>query len=144
MKTRECFYNFCRYIELTFPAETVFKNGRIKIGAANKVPDRNILITDTGGVQNDWDELATRTVQIITRDVDVPGAYELSLQIFEEIQHRFGLELPAVTVGSVTYPLVDSAAILNTSYPQSLGADEKGLFEYSANYLIKFLKRTRG
>jgi hypothetical protein len=142
MANRNIFYNFCLYIENQFPAEIIFRNARIKIHPAKSVPARNILIRDTGGIQTGWSEFATKTVQIITRDKAAPKAYELSQEIFDEIQDRFGLILPVEIIDGVTYPEIQSAQITNTTMPQFIGADEHGWMEVSANYKIIYNRDT--
>lgn len=142
MANRNIFYNFCKYIEDEFPAELVFRNERIKISPAKSIPERNILVRDTGGVINPWSEWTVKSFQIITRDVDNPKAYELAQKLFDELHDRFGSILPADTVGGVVYPEIQISQISCTSMPQSIGSDERGLAEVSTNYKVIYNRDT--
>jgi hypothetical protein len=133
-------YQFCKYLESVFPAETIYRNVRGKIFPATKVPDRNILVKETGGTRQAWSGYTEATLQIITRDVDMPKARQLAQAVFEEIIERYGQVLPAETVDGVNFPAIHSAQISAIQEPQSIGADKNGKYEFSANYKIIYVR----
>jgi hypothetical protein len=133
-------YQFCKYLETEFPTETIYRNVRGIIFPATEVPARNILIKETGGTRQAWSGYTEATLQIITRDVDMPKARQLGQEVYEEIIERYGQVLPAETVDGVTFPAIHSAQISAINEPQSIGADKNGRYEFSANYKIIYVR----
>lgn len=130
------FYNLVEYLKTEFPTETIYSNGRRLISGQSVIPDRNVLVNESGGVEQPWTLYSEPELQIITRDSSVVGARALSMSIFEEITSRFGLILPAVTVDSIVYPAVQVAQIKAQQNPYYKGEDEEGRSEFANNYLI--------
>ncbi len=104
------------------------------------VPDRRVIVTETGGTEQPWYRYSEPTVQIKVRDTNNPGAHALAFNIFNEITSRFGLTLPAIVVGSTTYPAIQTAQIIAIQRPYCLGADDNGRIEYTTNYKITIVE----
>ena len=133
-------YNLVEYLSTEFPAETIYANERKVISPATQVPDRNVLVRETGGIEKRV--LTDPTFQIICRDKYSVKARELAYSIYNKLQSekkiggRFGLVLPAVTVGGVLYPAVQTYQISSLAIPQTLGEDAEGRAEFSMNFQI--------
>lgn len=131
-------YNLVKYIRDEFPLETIFANERIK--TATQIPDRCILITETGGQEKPV--LSIPTFQILVRDVDNVSTRKLAYEIYYKLQSesliggRFGLILPAVTVKGTLYPQIQTAQISALATPLSIGKDAEGRTEFSMNFQI--------
>lgn len=130
------FYNLAKYIKNVFPAETIYTNVISKRSVQDNVPDRIVLLRETGGGETPDFKFVRKTFQVITRDFDAPDARKLSWDIYEEITSRFGLVLPSVTVDTILYPEIQSAQITAINEPQSLGADDDGRMEFVTNYIV--------
>ena len=130
------FYNFVQYLRDQFPAETIYVSVRQKLATQESVPDRNILVRATGGINQPWFHFNQPTIQVITRDVDSPNALEMANNIFEDLQTRIGLLLPAITVNGILYPAVQTAQISAIQSPSIIGVDDNGRVEYTTNYQI--------
>jgi hypothetical protein len=133
-------YQLARYLKNQFPTECIYTNGRIKLSTQQEIPDRNVLIMETGGSEIPWIQRDEATVQILTRDADVTKSRKLAHNIFSDITSRFGLILPAVTVDGSAYPALQVSQISAIQLPYCLGADEAGLIEFTTNYHIFFVR----
>jgi len=129
-------YNFIQYLENEFPAELFYTNIRILISGQESIPDRNVLVKETGGLEKPWIKYVEKTVQIITRDIDTPSSRKLAWDIYQNVTSRFGLSLPAVAVDGVNYPEIQTCQISALQEPYCLGADESGRIEFTTNYKI--------
>lgn len=129
-------YNFVQYLKNQFPGETIFTNGVFVPAGDQAVPDRYILVTETGGPEQPWIQDVNKTVQIITRDAMAARARKLAWDIYEEITSRFGLILPLVIVDGVTYNEVETSQINAIQEPFYLGEDETSRPEFTTNYQI--------
>lgn len=133
-------YQFVKYLKTEFPTEVIYTNGRIKLAGQQEIPDRNVLVMESGGVEQAWIQRDIGTVQIITRDFDVIKSRKLAHDIFKKITSRFGLELPTVTVDGTVFPVLKVSQISAIQLPFCLGADESGRIEYTTNYQIYFTR----
>lgn len=129
-------YNFVELLKNQFPNEAIYTNGRVLLAGQQVIPDRNILVNETGGIERPWNRYRQATVQIITRDVDAVLSREMAYDVFNFITSRFGLILPTVTVNGNNFPEVKTAQISAIQLPFNLGHDEEGRIEYTTNYLI--------
>jgi hypothetical protein len=134
-------YNLVQYLKTELPTETIFANLYLKINPAVQLPDRLVLVRETGGTETAWFQFQSRSIQIIARDIDPVKARKLILDINDKINNKFGLILPAVTVDGTVYPAVETAQISINTLPQSVGFDPEGRSEFSVNYRI-LLKET--
>lgn len=132
-------WNLQRYLELVFPNEIFFVNMRYKQFPDSEVPDRCVLLTELTGNEGAWYKYTQAIVQIICRDIDQVKAKALTDILYNELHGRFGLELPAVIVGSITYPMVKTGQISSQTIPQSLGEDENGRSEFLFTMKIIFV-----
>jgi len=78
------------------------------------------------------------TIQILTRDVNIVEAKSIADAIYNLLHGKFGLTLPSVVVGSVTYDQIRSERIYGIQTPASIGLDDNGREEFSCNYEILF------
>lgn len=131
-------YNLVQHLKTEFPSETIFTNVEHKISGEVQIPDRRVLVRDTGGGDQPWARYVTYTVQILCRDFAPTQARDLADDIFTELHGRFGLQLPAVTVDGTTFPLLATAQIKAIQRPFSLGIDDNGRTEFTTNYQITF------
>lgn len=134
-------YNLAKYIETQFPTETIYRNTKTIQNV--QVPDRIIIIMETGGEKTNWFGWRIQTVQIITRDIDTPKAKKLAEDIYNEIHDRYGLVLPDETVDGDLYQGFQANQITAIALPQSLGFDENGRAEFTTNYQIYYRKEVR-
>ena len=128
--------NFVAYLRTQFPAETVYQDERKKLSGQTTIPARCILVLDNGGPEEPWIQDAQKMIQVITRDVDAVRARKLAWDIFEDATSRFGLILPAITVGGTVYPAVQVSQIAAVAQPYNMGQDADGRTEYTTNYQI--------
>jgi hypothetical protein len=129
-------YQLCAFLRTKFPTEIIYENGRVRLASQEEIPDRNILVTETGGVQQAWTGYKSQIAQIITRDIDQPKSRQLSYLIFAELNDRFGLILPTITVGGEVFPIITTAQINANGIPYYFGTDSNGLHEYLTNYRV--------
>lgn len=129
-------YNFVQYLRDQFPAEIIYVNIRQKLATQDNIPDRNILVRPTGGINQPWFHFNQPTVQIITRDKDAPNALELANNVFEDLKTRIGLVLPSITVNGILYSEVQTSQISAIQSPSIIGVDDLGRIEYTTNYQI--------
>lgn len=129
-------YNFVQYLEDEFPSELIYTNTRLLISGQEYIPDRNVLVKETGGAEKPWIKYVEKTVQILTRDVDSPKSRKLAWDIYQNITSRFGLVLPAAAVDGVNYPEIQTSQISALQEPYCLGADDSGRIEFTTNYKI--------
>ena len=129
-------YNFSEYLKTEFPSEVIYTNGRRKIAGQTSIPDRNVLINESGGQPKVWEEYTQAMVQIITRDRSLPAARKLATDIFDKVHGKFGVPLPLVIVAGITYNGIKSAQINGIQVPHYLGDDTEGRPEFTTNYQI--------
>jgi hypothetical protein len=129
-------YNIVQYLRDELPTETIYPNAAIKINPAINIPDRIVIVKETGGIETAWFQFQTRTIQIICRDIDQPKARSLALEVHSKINNKFGLLLPSITVDGTVYPQIESAQISANALPQSVGFEPEGRAEFSTNYRI--------
>jgi len=129
-------YNFVELLKNQFPSELIYTNGRILIAGQTVIPDRNILVNETGGLERPWNRYRQATVQILTRDKDSVTSREIAYDIFNFLTSRFGLILPVITVNGTIFAELKTAQISAIQLPFNLGPDEESRIEYSTNYMI--------
>ena len=127
-------YNLSKYISNNSSIIPV-TNGR----DPNITGDQVFLI-ETGGGDSSRGLKVDTTVQIIGRSDDRVYARSLTLDVFDLLNNRFDITLPAVTVnskgGSVVHPAVKVAQMIPLQRPGYIGTDNNGLHEYSVNFQI--------
>ena len=133
-------FNLVQYLRIEFPTETIYANVEHLISGQESVPDRRVIVAETGGTEQPWTRYSEPTIQIKTRDTNNPGVRTLAYNIFNKITSRFGLTLPAIIVGGVTYPTIQTAQIIAIQRPYCLGADDNGRIEYTTNYKITIVE----
>lgn len=131
-------YNLVQLFRTEYPAITVYANTRELVGSQTVVPDECILVKETGGDPGVWARIKRPTVQIVTRAKSTPRAKELADNIFELINSRFGLILPAITVDTTVYPAIHTAQINALQNPFNLGKDSQGRTQFTTNYQVHY------
>ena len=132
-------YNLVQYLRDQFPAEVIYPVEMYKTSTQQSIPDRIIILRDSGGIEQPWTRYSSPTIQIYSRDDNPPASRKLAYDIYDHFQeHQFGLILPAITVGVTTYPAVQIAQISAIQQPYKLNTDENGRTEYTTNYKIIF------
>ncbi len=129
-------YNLASFLRTELPTYAFFINKREAINGEETVPDKCILLRETGGEDGKNFQFNWMIIQVLTRAVDNPTARKMSYDIFNKIHNTMGLELNAITVGMTTYPMLKTSAIYSVQSPSDMGLDENGLSEYSNNYQI--------
>lgn len=129
-------YNIVQYLKNNLAGENIFANIWVKVNPNFSLPDRILLLKEEGGTETGWFQFQNRNVQILARDIDPVKARSLIFRAHNLINNAFGLILPAVTIEGVLYPTIATAQISVNTLPQSLGYDEEGRSEFSANYRI--------
>lgn len=92
----------------------------------------HIIVIESGGVPNFYlTDRQEKTIQVLCKATDYHAAMTLAEAVFAAIHGKAG----------ITLPVVDGAYYVNTisaiSVPQSVGQDERGLFNISTNYVFK-------
>jgi len=133
-------YNLVEHLKTQFANERIYCNARIQVATEDFIPDRCVLVTETGGGETPWFQYVRKTVQILCRDFDIPKTRKLAWDIYSFITSRFGLILPQVVVDGVTYPAIQTAQISAMQEPFCLGADETSRIEFTTNFLIYYVR----
>lgn len=132
-------FNLTQYLRTEFPGEVIYPVEKYLVAGQQTIPDRIIILRDSGGIEQPWTRYSEPTIQILTRDNNPPASRKLAYDIYDHIQeHQFGLILPAITIGADTYPAIQIAQISAIQQPYKLGTDENGRTEYTTNYKIIF------
>lgn len=129
-------YNVVGFLKNQFPSELFYTQIRQQLATQEFVPDRNVLIRDTGGIEDSFFKYGNETIQILTRDKSAPRAKSLAQKIYNILHGRFGLVLPAVNIDGVNYPEVQVPEIRGLQLPTSIGTDEEKRPEFSFNIQI--------
>ena len=96
----------------------------------------SVMVLQSGGDPNHWYDRTDWMMQIISRAENVNNAKSQIDDVYEELKNRYGLELPAVTVNSIVYPLVKTYQISPLQTPGYIGADKANLEMWSFNLRI--------
>jgi Bacteriophage minor capsid protein len=131
-------YNLVGYLRSKLPTYIIYANKREAVAGQEFVPDNCILIKQSGGIEGKHFTFNRYTFQVLTRAVDAPDAQTMSYAIQRLIHNTLGLILPTITIGTVVYPQLITAAIYAIQAPASIGTDENGLEEFSNNYELTF------
>ena len=97
-------------------------------------PELCSVVQETGAGKPEFDipDAVEKTIQIITRGNSYFTARVQAMKIYAFLHGKSGITLPVVDTG-VIYLANTIQAI---QIPQYIGQDEKGLFEFSANYIF--------
>lgn len=128
--------NLVQYLRTSLPTETIYINQRKATDSQGFVPDRMILVRETGGTEEPSANLKRQTVQILARDISSPKARVLAYSVYNLLQSKWGLLLPQITVDGVIYPEIETAQLSSVQMPSSMGEDENGNTVFSFNFII--------
>jgi hypothetical protein len=128
-------YNFVQHLRNEFPALDFYANIRENTALQVTLPDRCILVQDSGGPSQPWTKYSTAHFQVLNRDLSSPVAAKDAKDIFDELHGRFGLILPAaLNVNGVNYPAVQVSEIAAIQLPYCIGQDGAGRTSFTTNY----------
>ncbi len=124
-------YNLRSYLTINLPDIIFYANGWR--------PDSehdSVMVLQNGGDPLPWFDRTNWTVQIMSRAENIVNAKKLIDAVYNKLKNRYGLELPAITVGSTVYPLVKTYQISPLQAPGYIGADKANLEMWSFNLRI--------
>ena len=131
-------FNLVKYLKNNLTTETIFANARLKIDSAVQIPDRVVLVNESGGGDTPHFRYETPTYQVLCRDIDPVKCRELAYSVYNLLHSKFALILPSVTVNSTVYPSKTVAQSKALNKPQSIGYDDNGRAEYSTNFVFDY------
>jgi hypothetical protein len=129
-------YNFVQYLRSEYPTETVYANEEKATDSQGVIPDRRVIMKETGGVETPWVGFRRQTVQLLIRDVDHPKARYFAYTLYNKINSVFGLVLPIITVDGNVFAEIETAQITSIQLPQSMGRDENGRSVFVFNLTV--------
>jgi hypothetical protein len=129
-------YNLGQFLRDSLPTETIYINQRKATDLQGFIPDRNIFIRETGGVEAPDTNLRRQSAQILTMDIDGPKARALAYLVYNLLQSKWGLVLPQITVDSIVFTEIETAQISSVQIPSSMGSDEEGRSVYVFNIIV--------
>ena len=133
-------YNFVNYLRVKFPDELFYANSIDLITGQDEIPDRKVLVKETGGPIQMKTGFTEQTVQIVSFAIDQVVARALTFSIFCDIHDRNGLLLPVVTVNGEIFAEVETGCIKAIQLPYPMGPDQSGVFVWTTNYLVKYVR----
>ena len=93
-----------------------------------------LIIVESGGVPNFYlTDRQEKAVQILSRAADYNDAMDNAMTAYTALHGKAGITLSVLVVGEAYY--VDTIEAI--SLPQSVGQDEKGLFNISTNFIFR-------
>lgn len=93
-----------------------------------------VIVIESGGRPNFYlTDFVEKTIQVLSRAKNYWTAKDDADKVYELLHGGAGITLPVVTVGKEYFVNTMEAV----SVPQSLGQDEKGLFNISTNYVLR-------
>jgi hypothetical protein len=135
-------YNLAQFLRNNIANTDIFVNEYKIHFPKEQVPDKIILIKEVGGTTTAWYGLIRQLIKVVTRDIDTPKSRELAYEVWNNINNRFGLTLPAVTVDGNTFDSIQILQINSNGIPQSIGEDENGRSQFQTSY--EFIYRLGG
>lgn len=129
-------YNLVQELKTHFNKEKFFANMRMDDTTNSPIPDRCVIVKETGGSETPWFRFVRKTIQILSRDFDAPKARELAYSVYEYITSRFGFELPQATVNGKVYKKIQIHQMSCIQQPYCLGSDETGRTMFTQNFMI--------
>lgn len=114
-------YNLVSYLTTQIPSLSFFADGFNPTS-----PDTAIAVVETGGTEAPWFNRQDRLVQFISRAKSRFTARENAETVYNNIKKKYGVELPAVTVGGIPRPKVKTWGIVPVNIPQYVADDENG------------------
>ena len=118
-------YNLAKYIT---------NNSSLTInvnGFSPSSPDDTICINEGSGNERPWFDRKDTLVQFVSRSMDKTTSRKNAYTIYNLIKKKYGLTLPAVTVGSDTYAATTGWAIRPVNSPQYAFDDDAGRVNYT-------------
>jgi hypothetical protein len=107
----------------------------------DSLPDRCAIVKESGGLEKilpPTGKWAEATIQVQSRDVDMPKSRVLAYELHDTLINKYGLDLAAATVDGVVFPSIHIAAIIPIQPPSCMGNDSQGRIVYTCNYQVKY------
>lgn len=133
-------FNLTQLLRNEFPNERFYPSEQYRLLAETQVPDRRCLIQETAGTPEFIMNIPG--IEIRCRDSDPYNAREFIWKIYNFLhgedgrKGRFGVVLPAVTIGATTYPAIATKQISANQTPEYLESDQNKRSEYLFNIQI--------
>ena len=124
-------FNLLQYLITNFPLYSFCVDG-FKVSS----PDNINALNGSGGEPEKRTGQRTSRVQVLTRNFSSFEAKKQAEAIYDKIQSKFGLTLPAYSEGADSFPAVVAHEINPLNVPYLLGTDENGRYLYTTNYYI--------
>lgn len=131
-------YSLAEFLKTEFPNYFFYTNTVELIAGQDVIPNQYILIMESGGTEGHGHKFNIYTIQILTRSIDAPIARKMSYDVYEKIDNRIGLILPAIIIGAESFNEIQTSQISAIQSPYPLGKNTEGLFEFTNNYQIYF------
>lgn len=133
-------FNLVQLLRNQFPNERIYPAEQYRLLNESQVPDRRCLVQETQGTPEFV--LNIFGAEIKCRDLDPYHARDFVFDIYNFLhgedgrKGRFGVRLPAVTIGAITYPEIATKQISGSQLPSFLETDENKRSEYVFNIQI--------
>lgn len=124
-------YNLFKYLQNTFPALSFVVDGW-----EDEDQIESIQVRQTGGDVQHWFVRQDITFQFLSRSESKVLSKQNIELVYNDLRNRFGLTLPANTVGGKTYPALKTAQISPLQVPGYIGTDQNKYHLYSVNFVI--------
>lgn len=100
----------------------------------NDAPDECVVVLESNGgsVNSYFPDAGEKPIQILSRAESYWTARSNSYLVHDLLKSKSQITLPVV--GSTTYKAEFIEAV---DFPQSLGQDERGLWEFSQNFVVR-------
>ena len=124
-------YNLLQYLITNLPLINFIANGW------NPDSDQDaIMISETGGDPKHFYDRTDWAVQVLSRAKNVEIAKENIDSVYILLKNKFGLVLPEIAVGGITYPQMIAYQVSPVQSPSYLGATPEHLEMFSFNLII--------
>ena len=126
-------WQLTQYLRNKFPNEVFYIETReIRTDLLEEsVPDRCILIREVAGSETAWFGYKEQQVSFLCRDIDSVRVRSLAYEIYDYMKSRYGIIIPAVTIGVTLYPQIQISAVNPLNLPQTVGKDEENRVEFT-------------
>ena len=100
------------------------------------VTSDSVLLIQTGGEYRPVIKTQYFTAQVLALFHSRVESFANITEIYNALNDRYGIDLPEVIVGSVTFPEVHTSKIVALQTPGYIGTDDNGRHMWSVNFMI--------
>jgi len=122
-------FNLISYLRTQLPSLTFISEGE-------NYNEEGIRVTQTGGEDNHDIDRIDFNVQLLSKYKKLFTSKNNIDSVYAILKNRFGLILPEVIIGALTYPEVTTYRIVPMQIPGYLGTDDNGYHMYSFNIIV--------